>query len=219
MTRPSRLYAPLLVLAFLAAACSSDGRDLAEPLPGATTTSRPPATTMAADADAGVEVPAATTPAPTEPAALEGLTGLAVRSDSFRPGEPIPPRNTCEGAGISPSIRIENIPPEAVELALIAEELTNPFVHWVVWGIDPASPNINEAMATGQLPMGLNSLGQQGWAPPCPSDPGLHQFRFTVHAMSEALGLESGADPNSTIGAIDAATIDQASITAIINVN
>lgn len=214
MTRPVPLIASVLALLLVAAGCASDGRDLAEPLPGATTSTRPPATTIPPDS----MVPADSTPPPSEPAALDGLTGLAVRSDSFRAGDPIPPRNTCEGAGVSPSILIENIPPETVELALIVEELTNPFVHWVVWGIDPAAATLPEAMPSGQVPEGLNSLSQEGWAPPCPSDPGLHQFRFSVHALSEPIALASGADPNSTIGAIDAATVDQASITATITV-
>ncbi|MCP5029878.1 MAG: YbhB/YbcL family Raf kinase inhibitor-like protein [Actinomycetia bacterium] len=213
MTRPFPLIAAVLAVLLVATSCSSDGRNLAEPLPGATTSTRPPATTIPPDS----MLPADTTP-PTEPAALDGLTGLTVRSDSFRAGDPVPPRNTCEGAGVSPAITIENIPPETAELALIVEELTNPFVHWVVWGIDPAAAELPEAMPTGLAPQGLNSLGQQGWAPPCPSDLGLHQFRFTVHALSEPITLESGADPNSTIGAIDAATIDQASITATITV-
>ncbi len=215
MTRPFPLIACVLATLLLAAGCSSDGRDLAQPLPGATTSTRPPATTIPPDS----MVPADSTPPPTEPASIEGLTGLSVRSDSFGAGDPLPSRNTCEGAGVSPSIQIENIPPETAELALIVEELTNPFVHWVVWGIDPASATLPEAMPSGEVPEGLNSLGQEGWAPPCPSDIGLHQFRFTVHALSEPIDLASGTDPNSTIGAIDAATIDQASITATITVS
>ena len=68
-----------------------------------------------------------------------------------------------------------------------------PFVHWVVAGIDPADVSLIE----GQVPLGAiqatNSFGTAGWTGPCPP-PGeaAHVYRLTVYALGQQSELPDG---------------------------
>src|SRR5215468_8281228 len=73
------------------------------------------------------------------------MTELQIHSVAFSHNGHIPPRYTCEGENINPSLEVSNVPDETKTLALIMEDPDAPngtFDHWVVWNILP-----NEAIA------------------------------------------------------------------------
>ena len=83
-----------------------------------------------------------------------------------------------------------------------------PFVHWVIAGLDP-----NEiALVEGDLPEGavqaLNFFGDVDYGGPCPP-PGdeAHLYRFTAYALNTPLQLADGTLATEFLDAIAQATI------------
>jgi Raf kinase inhibitor-like YbhB/YbcL family protein len=87
--------------------------------------------------------------------------GLIVQSVAFSHKGHIPPKYTCEGEDINPSLEISNIPDGAKTLAIIMEDPDAPrgiFDHWLVWNI---SPNTAIGEKTNLGISGTNSFGKQ----------------------------------------------------------
>ena len=67
--------------------------------------------------------------------------GLVLTSAGFEDNEAIPAEYTCLGKDASPQLLWSGVPVEAAELTLIVEDPDAPdppFVHWVVYGLDPS---------------------------------------------------------------------------------
>ncbi|MBN2093805.1 MAG: YbhB/YbcL family Raf kinase inhibitor-like protein [Candidatus Zambryskibacteria bacterium] len=116
---------------------------------------------------------------------------LKITSVAFEEGGKIPSKYTCDGENINPPFKIENIPPEAKSLALIADDPDAPsgvWVHWTVWNIDP---NINK-ITEGNVPKGAiegqTSFGNSGYGGPCPPS-GSHHYLFKFYALDTKLDL------------------------------
>lgn len=122
---------------------------------------------------------------------------IALTSPAFATAQPIPPRYTRDGAGLSPPLRWERLPPGTAALFLLVEDadipLPVPLVHAIAYDIDPA----REGLAEGALPvrlrgrapegfaMGRNGYGRVGWIPPSPPPGhGRHRYVFQVFALS-----------------------------------
>lgn len=152
-----------------------------------------------------------------EPAAF-GLTSAA-----FMEGEPIPERFTGDGEDISPALAWEGVPEGTVELALICDDpdapTAEPFVHWVLWGIDPATGSLPEAVDSTdtvegvgvQGANGFGGVGYRGPAPPPADD--AHRYEFRLYALSDAVTLEAGASKADLLAAIDGVTLDSVLLT------
>jgi Raf kinase inhibitor-like YbhB/YbcL family protein len=119
---------------------------------------------------------------------------ITVSSTAFADGADIPRRYTCDGANVSPPLRFAGIPAGTRELALLVEDPDAPggtFVHWVAWGIDPATPELTE----GATPpgTGVNGFGRRGYGGPCPPRGAPHRYVFTVFALSHPVTLSPAA--------------------------
>lgn len=85
-------------------------------------------------------------------------TGLTIQSPAFagrRGGDAIPARYTADGLDYSPPLYFVNVPEGAAELALIMEDrdaAPEPFVHWLVYGIDPRAGGLFEGYPAPQAP-------------------------------------------------------------------
>lgn len=78
---------------------------------------------------------------------------IQLTSSSFAEGEPIPRRHTCDGEDRSPPLAWSGVPVGTEELALLVDDPDAPrgtFVHWVLWGLDPAAGGLAE----GEVPEG-----------------------------------------------------------------
>src|SRR4051794_14549767 len=79
------------------------------------------------------------------------VTPLRISSDAFDPGGPIPARCSAEGGNQSPSIRWSGVPDIAQSLVLIVEDpdapTPHPFVHWIVYNIDPRLTELPEGFS------------------------------------------------------------------------
>lgn len=117
---------------------------------------------------------------------------MTLHSSAFNEHQSIPPQYTCDGENKNPPLSISEIPHGTVELVLIVDDpdapTNEPWLHWIVWHIDPNTREIE----TGKLPSGAvegkNSGGQAGYQGPCPPD-GTHRYRFTLYALDMTLTL------------------------------
>jgi Raf kinase inhibitor-like YbhB/YbcL family protein len=129
--------------------------------------------------------------------------------------------NTCDGADISPAVSWGAVPAGTVEIAIALVDDTatsdgQPFVHWVVGGLDP-----NEvAIVEGEIPPGaiqaLNFFGDIGYGGPCPP-PGdePHQYRLTAFALAQQLEIENGAPAQQFLDVIATTAFASADVTGL----
>ena len=119
----------------------------------------------------------------------------------FRDHSPLPSRYTSDGENVSPPLDWSGPPGGVEEYALICEcpqqPLPRPFVHWLIYGIQPNISQLPEGINQDEeieIPIlarqGLNSWMKIGYTGPSPSpgDPPLHYF-FRLFALLPELRL------------------------------
>lgn len=165
------------------------------------------------------------TAAPVKPAPL------IVESTVLREGQPIPQEYTTDGRNLSPPLSWRNVPPAAKELVVAVEDLDfrtdipaqRPMMHWVIYSIPPIARRLEEGFPTMEAltaPPELDGAYQAytafdraGYQGPRP-DPGeRHRYRFSVYALDQPLGLESGRSARAVMEAIDGHVIAEGHLT------
>jgi len=134
-------------------------------------------------------------------------------------GEVIDQRHTCDGLNIAPALSWGAVPAGTVEIALTmvddsAVSEGQPFVHWVIAGLDPAEIALVEADVPPGAVQGLNYFGDVGYGGPCPppgDDP--HLYRLTAYALNKPLGLADGTLANEFLDAIAVASVGSTDLT------
>lgn len=136
---------------------------------------------------------------------------ITVKSTAFAEGEPLAPRFTCDGDGEVPPLTWAGVPAGAEALALVVDDPDAPkgtFTHWVVLDIPPETTGLE----AGALPRGAvqakNSGGGTSYYPPCPPS-GVHQYRFTVYALSRPTGLAEDARLDQALRAVESRALVQ----------
>jgi Raf kinase inhibitor-like YbhB/YbcL family protein len=195
MHRRASLTAGLAV-AFVLAGCAGSGSSASAAVPS----SAAPVSASPSDSEAAMS-----------PSSSPSTAGtLALTSSAFQPGAAIPAKYGCQGADVSPPLAWSGVPSGATSLAII---LTDPdardFVHWVAWGIDPASGGLAEgagAPGASDLTAGSNSFGKTGYGGPCPPS-GTHHYVFELLALDQALSLNAGASADQLRAAANGHTV------------
>lgn len=128
------------------------------------------------------------------------MTGLMLRSAAFNDHDLMPGRLSRLGGNVSPPMQWSGVPDDTAELVLLCEDPDagpEPFLHWLVTGIDPSVGGVPE----GQAPAGgqewPNDFGSPGWGgpqPPLGDDP--HRYFFRLYAVARPLDLP--ARPSAT---------------------
>ena len=126
-------------------------------------------------------------------------------TSTFKQGEFIPKKYTCDALDISPPLQISDVPSGAKSLALIVDDPDAPsktWLHWTVWNIPVDTTDIPEGVGSlkGQKekyksPLwleGTTDFGRTGYGGPCPPS-GTHTYRFKLYALDKMLVLEQGA--------------------------
>lgn len=123
------------------------------------------------------------------------MAGIELRSSAFNDHDLMPDRFSRPDGNVSPPLQWSSAPEGAAELVLLCEDRDSPgepFLHWLVTGIDPNTTEVAE----GDSPEGgrewPNGFGTKGWGGPQPpkgDDP--HRFFFHLYALSEPLNLQA----------------------------
>lgn len=157
---------------------------------------------------------------PVVPVSLSQNT-MKVSSSAFSDNSGIPDKYTCIGENVSPGLSIENIPAETKSLALIVEDIDAPsgvFTHWLVWAVDPGSPEFPEALTPSGSLEGKNSFGKIGYGGPCPSS-GTHHYIFRVFALNSLIDLSPGSTRKDLENAIEDKIITESRLLGIYSKN
>ncbi|KHO52870.1 MAG: PEBP family protein [archaeon GW2011_AR11] len=144
---------------------------------------------------------------------MRGGGNMKLSSPDFLHERMMPPALTCDGADISPELRIADVPKDAESLALIMDDPDAPvgtWDHWVVFNIPPATAVVQK----GKEPAGIggrNSWGRTGYGGPCPPS-GMHRYYFRMYALSDMLPLKEGAAKKEVLKAMEGRILAQAEL-------
>jgi len=128
------------------------------------------------------------------------MAQFSLTSPSFRNGQPMPAKFSCEGADASPALKWEGAPAGTKSFVLITEDPDAPggtFVHWVIYGIPASTAELPENVAKtesvaalGNAKQGASSFGRVGYGGPCPpKGHGVHHYHFKLYALDTELNL------------------------------
>lgn len=153
------------------------------------------------------------------------VSGFRFSGGDVAEGEPIDPLHTCDGTNTTPALSWESVPEGTAELALIVDDPDAPggtFTHWVVYAIPPDYTRLDRGVPPGPALSGGLTLRQgptdgsdvPGWFGPCPPEGETHSYVFTLYALDERTGPESGASVDDLRAAIEGHVIAEATLTA-----
>jgi len=121
-----------------------------------------------------------------------------------------PPTHTCDGADISPRIRLFGL--KAASVAVMAVNPFQPsccsFCPWLIWNLPPREeiPAGIPAQEVVQYPVpamqGRNDFGKTGYSGPCPPPGATHRYTFKVYGLDAMLSLPPGGTKADLIGAM-----------------
>ncbi|MEM0174410.1 MAG: YbhB/YbcL family Raf kinase inhibitor-like protein [Sulfolobaceae archaeon] len=121
---------------------------------------------------------------------------MKVECSSFKNGEAIPVKYTCDGEDVSPPLQWSPVN-NAKTYAIIVEDPDAPmgiFIHWVIYNIKSnyLPENIPKKEITDFGIQGLNDFGKIGYNGPCPprTHPA-HRYFFRVYALDTELSMYS----------------------------
>ncbi|MBI4235192.1 YbhB/YbcL family Raf kinase inhibitor-like protein [Candidatus Peregrinibacteria bacterium] len=139
---------------------------------------------------------------------------MEITSPAFNNNEKIPSKYTCDGAGLSPPLKISNVPQEAKSLVLISDDPDAPmgtWVHWLVWNIDPKIFEITENNVPSDAVQGTTSFGNSVYGGPCPPS-GVHRYFFKLYALDTMLDLSSSTQKADLESAMENHILNRAEI-------
>jgi len=125
---------------------------------------------------------------------------MEISSPSFKYGEFIPRKYTCDGDDVSPALNWDKVPDETKSFALISDDPDAPmgtWVHWVIFNLAPDLRSLpenvpkNKQLENGAL-QGINDFRHLGYGGPCPPG-GVHRYFFKIYALDIMLNLDPGA--------------------------
>lgn len=149
---------------------------------------------------------------------------MKISSTAFTEGGEIPIRFTCEGENCIPPLQWEDIPEEAVSLALIVSDPDAPggvFTHWMAYNIPAKAASLPtceslRARFPAKVVEVRNDFGHQGYDGPCPPrGDGSHRYFFRLLALNATLTLGENASRKDFLIAIRDCLIDEASLMGV----
>lgn len=162
-------------------------------------------------------------------AALGGaLAGCSTGNDSPTPAAlrysvegfadgTVPVRNSCDGAGVSPQIEIDAVPPPTESLALVftfPDDVASQVTLWTLWNVPPDTtaipadlPETGQVEALDGARQGRNARGDIGYLPVCPPPGQPYEQWLTLYACRRELELEAGAGRDALAEELETATL------------
>lgn len=135
---------------------------------------------------------------------------LSLYSSSFKEGDKIPVKYTCDGQNTSPPLSWDEQQQQTQALTLIMDDPDAPsgvFTHWVLFNIPANTWHLaegvppSEQLENGAL-QGKNGGGRFGYTCPCPPRGPAHRYVFTLYALDRRLDLKAGASKSQVLDAM-----------------
>ena len=144
-------------------------------------------------------------------------------SSSFKEGEVIPVKFTCDGKDISPSIAWSGLQQETQSIVLILEDQDAPtgvFIHWILYDISPQLTGLAEGIEKSPQILGvgyhgLNSFGRVEYSGPCPPEGAPHRYIFKLYALDTRLNIDAGANSKKVSSAMQGHILAQGELTGL----
>jgi hypothetical protein len=143
---------------------------------------------------------------------------LSIQTPAFPPNGTIGHHYTCDGGDVNPRILLRNIPSNAKSLAIVVDDpdvIGEPWVHWVVWNINPSREEIPEDSVPPSATEGTTSFGEPGYRGPCPPPGEEHHYTFKVYALNTQLSLPETARKEELLRAMLGHIIEENSVTGV----
>jgi Raf kinase inhibitor-like YbhB/YbcL family protein len=134
---------------------------------------------------------------------------INLTSSSFKNGDFIPSKYTCDSKNISPALSWDKPSDEIKRYAIIVEDPDSPggtFVHWVIYNIPSHVKSLPEDVTPiknipDEVLLGTNNFGHIGYGGPCPPS-GVHRYIFKIYGLNNAVHLEAGAEKGELMRAM-----------------
>ena len=209
----------LVALTALTACDTGDGKQLKDfdPADYPSQTTAPPTIESELTIDQTSDV---ALPGSADPAATGAAAGTAEPFSLIAPwvtGGDTDALHPCDGLDVSPALSWGGAPEGTAEIAIAMVDDSavsdgQPFVHWVIAGLDPGEV----ALVEGDVPVGalqgLNFFGDVGYGGPCPPPgDGPHLYRNTAYALNQQIELAEGdvaTEVMATIATVSIASTD-----------
>ncbi len=141
----------------------------------------------------------------------EDYPSIQVTSIAFGDEDMIPVRHTCEGEGLSPPLKISDMPDDTVGVALIMvnkDEGTPAAPHWLLWGTKKSMEFLPEGVEAVEQPFVGGFQGDipdagLGYDPPCDDEGDKKRYIFRAYALDRIPVLAAGASQTALEGKID----------------
>ncbi|MFK2890500.1 YbhB/YbcL family Raf kinase inhibitor-like protein [Dyella flagellata] len=147
---------------------------------------------------------------------------MQVSSASFTDGGKMPAKLTCDGANLSPEIRLPAPPTGTRSFAVVVDDPDAPvaFAHWLAYGIAASTRELPEGASTSSQRLeaaaeGINNFGRMGYGGPCPPAGATHHYVFHVYALDDMPALPSGASAQQVYDAIHGHVLAEGRFTGI----
>jgi len=140
-------------------------------------------------------------------------TVMKISSVAFANNGKIPKKYTCDGASVSPPLKISDVPKNTKSLALILDDPDAPsgtFTHWVIWGISPKKTQFAEGEKKGFVE-GTMDLGKPGYFGPCPPS-GVHRYVFKLFALDSQVDISAKSKKQELVSTMQNHIIQNATL-------
>lgn len=141
-----------------------------------------------------------------------------ISSSSFKEGEIIPVKFTCDGENTSPQLNWDNVPRNTKSFALIHDDPDAPvgdWVHWLVYNIPANVIVLPENSTAANLPdgvlQGMNDWKRIGYGGPCPPLE-THRYFYKLYALNSTLQLKEGATKKQLLEAMKGHILAEATL-------
>ena len=152
----------------------------------------------------------------------QSSTALSISSASFTDGGTIPAKLSCDGANLSPDIRLPTPPTGTRSFALVVmdPDAPAPFTHWLAYGIPADTRELPEGASTSSQRLqhaaeGINSFGRIGYGGPCPPSGTTHHYVFHIYALDNVPALPSGATAQQVNAALQGHVLAEGRLTGL----
>lgn len=124
---------------------------------------------------------------------------IKIESPSFKEGEMIPVRYTCDGENVSPAVKWSGAPGQTKSFAILCDDPDAPigdWVHWILFNIPADITEIKENISPDKkfsngMAHGLTDFKSFGYGGPCPPS-GTHRYFFKIYALDIMLKADPG---------------------------